>query len=120
MADFTPGPWEAGPNPQGLYSNDWVVRPAGEFPHGEWIADVGAGTTDATRRANARLIAAAPEMYMELHEAHHLYKSLRDMVLNERGPLAEMNLGNDAINAILGLIDDHAPKIDSLAKAEAH
>ena len=66
MADFTPGPWEAGPNPQGLYSNDWVVRPAGEFPHGEWIADVGAGTTDATRRANARLIAAAPEMYEAL------------------------------------------------------
>jgi hypothetical protein len=62
MRKFTPGPWEAGSNPKGIGSNDWVVRPRGEFPHGEWIADVGYGSTDPERRANARLIAAAPEM----------------------------------------------------------
>jgi hypothetical protein len=73
MADFTPGPWEAGPNPQGLYSNDWVVRPAGEFPHGEWIADVGGGTTDPVRRANAHLISAAPDMYKVLKALHNSY-----------------------------------------------
>jgi hypothetical protein len=40
---------------------------------------------------------------------------IRDAVLNERGPLAKMNTGNDIINAVLGIIDDHTP---ALAKQE--
>jgi hypothetical protein len=99
MADFTPGPWEAGPNPHGLYSNDWVVRPAGEFPHGEWIADVGAGTTNPIRRANARLIAAAPEMYEALKAAKGALQ-----------PLAPKFARGCALGHVR----------DALAKAEAH
>lgn len=57
----TKGPWEAGLNPSGGYSNSFVVRPAGEFPHGLWIADCGSAL-DEERIANARLIAAAPEL----------------------------------------------------------
>lgn len=61
----TPGPWESGLNPKGGYSNGVVVRPAGEFPHGLWIADCGCDADDE-RIANAKLIAAAPEMLLAL------------------------------------------------------
>ena len=58
-----PGPWEHGPNPtwnpERGPSGGLVVRPAGEFPHGEWIADCGL-PSEPTRQANAALIAAAP------------------------------------------------------------
>jgi len=57
----TPGPWEWGDLPGGRFTNELVVRPAGEFPHGEWIADVGSRYDDE-RRANAALIAAAPDL----------------------------------------------------------
>lgn len=66
MAQHTPGPWEAGPNPKGICSNEYVVRPAGEFPHGRWVADCGMGDEESV--ANARLIAAAPEMLAALKE----------------------------------------------------
>lgn len=53
--------WQYGrnPRPNEIMSNDWVVRPAGEFPHGAWIADVGRGEVG---EMNARAIAAIPEM----------------------------------------------------------
>lgn len=61
MNKHTAGPWESGLNQKGGYSNSVVVRPAGEFPHGLWIADCG-NDADGERIANARLIAAAPDM----------------------------------------------------------
>ena len=61
----TPGPWRAGPNPAGEFSNEIVVRPVGDFPHGRWIADCGA-LDDPERIANARLIACAPDMLAAL------------------------------------------------------
>ena len=61
-AKHTPGPWEFGPNHSSTgLAGQLVVRPAGEFPHGEWVADVGS-MYDDHREANARLIAAAPEL----------------------------------------------------------
>lgn len=70
MNAHTPGPWEAGRNPKwdAGRSNGWVVRPAGEFPHGRWIADCGY-PGEPEREANARLIAAAPEMLEALKAA---------------------------------------------------
>ncbi len=59
MAQHTPGPWEAGRNPKGVCSNEWVVRPRGEFPHGAWVADCGYSDEGI---ANAHLIAAAPDL----------------------------------------------------------
>lgn len=67
MSKHTPGPWEAGPNPRGICSNEYVVRPAGEFPHGAWVADCGMGDDESI--ANAHLIAAAPEMLEALKSA---------------------------------------------------
>ncbi|PWC57820.1 hypothetical protein TSH7_25070 [Azospirillum sp. TSH7] len=66
MLKHTSGPWEAGHNDKGGYSNSMVVRPKGEFPHGLWIADCGCG--DDESRANARLIAAAPDLLKVLQE----------------------------------------------------
>jgi hypothetical protein len=61
VSEYAKGPWESGSNPTGTFTNEIVVRPRGEFPHGEWIADCGS-RHDAERVANARLMAAAPEM----------------------------------------------------------
>jgi len=66
--EYTLGPWESGRNPTGTSSNEIVVRPAGQFPHGEWIADCGSAT-DKRAVANARLIAAAPELLDALTQA---------------------------------------------------
>jgi hypothetical protein len=58
---YIPGPWEFGYNARAdIHSSGCiVVRPAGDFPHGGWIADCGRAFDD-TAMANARLIAAAP------------------------------------------------------------
>ncbi len=65
-AKHTPGPWEFGPNHSSTgLAGQLVVRPAGEFPHGEWVADVGS-MYDDHREANARLIAAAPDLLAAL------------------------------------------------------
>ena len=65
QAKHTPGPWALGQNPaaieSGSFSNMLVVRPEGEFPHGLWVADCG-NHYDPEHLANARLIAAAPEL----------------------------------------------------------
>ena len=67
-AKHTPGPWEFGPSHSSTgLAGQLVVRPAGEFPHGEWVADVGS-MYDDHRVANARLIAAAPELLEALKE----------------------------------------------------
>lgn len=69
-AKHTPGPWEFGPNHSSTgLAGQLVVRPAGEFPNGEWVADVGS-MYDDHREANARLIAAAPELLEALLVAH--------------------------------------------------
>lgn len=66
-AKHTPGPWVAGTNPDWTPDVPWavsrelVVRPAGEFPHGRWVADCGVAF-DEEQEANARLIAAAPDL----------------------------------------------------------
>ena len=66
MSEFTKGKWEV---------QDWTEKLDGEFlPEyavcvgDEWIADC------ADNEANARLIAAAPEMYDELYEALQLLR----------------------------------------------
>lgn len=70
--EHTPGPWEYGRNEyaikQGTLSNRIVVRPAGQFPHGDWIADCGSDS-NAEQVANARLIAAAPDLLACLKDA---------------------------------------------------
>ena len=66
ITDWTPGPWECGVNPQGYFSNEVVIRPKGQFPHGLWIADCGP-RADKERNANACLIAAAPDLYEMLN-----------------------------------------------------
>ncbi len=69
MSKYAFGLWQYGINPKGVHSNELVVRPAGEFPHGAWIADCGV-KTDPKAVANARLIAAAPDLLAALEEAY--------------------------------------------------
>lgn len=64
---FIEGPWEHGTNPKWSPDVPWaisreiVVRPTGEFPHGEWIADCGLDGPE--RWANALLISLAPQLF---------------------------------------------------------
>lgn len=57
--------WQYGPNPKAKHPEEFsrglVIRQKGEFPHGEWVADVGSPNCPC-RKANARLIAAAPAL----------------------------------------------------------
>lgn len=52
---FTPGPWRA--SPQGIGGHVWIRSDDGDF-----IASVPKGDNDP-QKANARLIAAAPDLY---------------------------------------------------------
>ncbi len=65
-AAHTAGPWEM--HPVGLAQGHFFISRAG-IPHG-WIADIGPHPIDdaSERTANARLIAAAPEL-LESSEA---------------------------------------------------
>ena len=65
MSKHTPGPWELDVENEEDAVRRFVVN-ARQFTIGEWqIADMIDGD-DETRRANARLIAAAPDMLDEL------------------------------------------------------
>lgn len=80
ISKHTPGPWESGSNPKAdqFGSNGIVVRPTGEFPHGLWIADCGFAH-DEKAIANARLIAAAPEMLNTLKDVRaYLFEKRSD------------------------------------------
>ena len=83
QAKHTPGPWALGQNPaaieSGSFSNMLVVRPEGEFPHGLWVADCG-NHYDPEHLANARLIAAAPDMLEALGQAQGLLNPLSGFV----------------------------------------
>ena len=75
MSEFTPGPWHVFINDAGDEWTDWpisicpeqkdksIVRPGGFYPY-EWDEH----TSKAEAVANARLIAAAPELYAALAE----------------------------------------------------
>ena len=66
---FTPGPWH-------IYGLPVQARILG--PNGEAVAACRAKYRDdasaATRNANARLIAAAPELYEALHDMVHAFR----------------------------------------------
>ena len=66
MSKHTPGPWVARPYAKGIEGND--LMPSIFGPDGRSIASCGNAKMRSfeTRDANARLIAAAPEMYAAL------------------------------------------------------
>lgn len=57
--------------------------------------------------ANAAIAEAADRIaeYMDAME------TIRDAVLNERFQMAEAGFSNDQVNAVLGIIDDHNPRV---------
>jgi hypothetical protein len=57
----------------------------------------------STSNAN---VAAAQD---EIERLRAQWEEMRDCVLNERDSLAESGMTSDQINAVLGVIDDHAP-----------
>lgn len=70
MATFTPGPWFVTGEPGYESQNDrWHDgRTVGSVPEGTRVCDVAFQRTDDKAKADARLIAAAPEMVEALTE----------------------------------------------------
>ena len=65
MSNHTPGPWRAMHAGTANDEHARVIRSDG----GAWIADVLKQGTEADRAANARLIAAAPDVLAALEDA---------------------------------------------------
>lgn len=74
--------------------------------------EVGAITDDAEAMRLATLFANAEETAKELATLKEAVRTIRDAVLNERGPLAEMGLEGEQINAVLAVIDDETAGVD--------
>ena len=115
-AKHTPGPWEFGPNHSSTgLAGQLVVRPAGEFPHGEWVADVGS-MYDDHREANARLIAAAPDL-LEVAQVARARIALERDVFVDCHAYPDGSL-HQADKAILDDLNDLLARIDAaIAKA---
>lgn len=58
MTEHTPGPWEARESDPSEGFDCWWIEDA----NGESVADAHGYQSDAAKRANSRLIAAAPEL----------------------------------------------------------
>lgn len=56
----------------------------------------------------AQAIGEAADRLAALSEA---IGEIRDAVLHERFQMAEMDFGSDRVNAVLGIIDDHDPRV---------
>lgn len=85
MSAHTPGPWKAAT--QGAADRQsWFVRTVKDAPYREAIPFVAVmyGTSDAEREANARLIAAAPELLA-------LLIRVEDAFFDARIPAAELD-----------------------------
>jgi hypothetical protein len=79
VGNFTPGPWRAVYTPKKLIddgSGEWCVVPPEDDPDDCRVAAIAYGPADERRAANARLIAAAPELLAaceKLIAAHEAY-----------------------------------------------
>ena len=67
MSEHTPGPWQIDPAEQHDTSGSRIFKVCNAKPYGGLIADVSAWWVDTqSAEANARLIAAAPELLKAL------------------------------------------------------
>ena len=65
ITKWTPGPWFVCPEPPP--NDQWVAgETIGSTPEGTRVADPAIFSNDERRKADARLIAAAPELYIAL------------------------------------------------------
>lgn len=81
MAEFTPGPWEREhrKGADGLYRTEVFSKQYGGIATCDWTPKhCGNGVTETCRRANARLIAAAPEMHEAIKTAISYLDSFGD------------------------------------------
>ena len=82
MTTYTPGPWSV--IDDGIHAHVFIG--AGAFPYGETIAE-------EVTQANARLIAAAPELLAALTAAHAALDSIYEtegLLTEERAALARI------------------------------
>lgn len=104
---YTPGPWEARliPNSLGESNNHWEVN--ADSPHckgkHQQICEMNGPWNPSNYKANAKLIAAAPEMLQRII-------SVRSLVAREAGGLANGGLGESYLKQLLADLDETIKK----------
>ena len=95
MSEYTPGPWTV--NKDGTQVRT-VERHDG---HWVWVASMVGGATRAEREANARLIAAAPELLEALRQAHNSLSEAQYELGGQRGVEARAQYAIEAAQAAI-------------------
>ena len=91
---FTPGPWLLSTNP--IETNDHAASIYGPYLNGgaPFICDVSRSPGSEQALGNAKLIAAAPDMYTELQDTHEhllrLYSSINGRSMDFETILQEL------------------------------
>jgi hypothetical protein len=125
---FTPGPYEADFRP---------VRCGNDIAHWEIIAPTPASINSAhgsyniadtlnrhhcispeEDEANSRMLAAAWEMWRDLHYAKQLHICLRQQFAELQGRVGDAHFAQHELDIILEVIDQYEPNFPSIAKAE--
>jgi hypothetical protein len=124
--EHTPGPWFCGDEDEGADGVEYVQVHAGSYGDETFrgIANVEADfdgenylSLDDTTRANARLIAAAPELLEALEGLHDVSERLCDAIERQ-----ENDIGGESVLAVLGELGpatDRARAAIAKARGEA-
>lgn len=125
MPKFTLGPYEAikertddgigqfeivAPTPEGL-NPAWAYSVANTLNRHHCISP-------DEDRANAHLLAAAWDMWRDLHYAKQIHAAMRDQFAELQGRVADANFAQHELDIILEVVDSHEPNLPSIAKAE--
>lgn len=109
-AQHTPGPWccEHRKGSDSMYRTEVFSVEHGVIATCKWTPkNLGSGVTGTYREANARLIAAAPDLLEALELAHKALEAIAN----------EMTVGERYTNAGQYLLDSLEPSRDAIAKA---
>jgi hypothetical protein len=105
---FTPGPWRQGKHPHNVVANveghDEIVASIGDMPCIGGHDDLAAQRGSEMEMANARLVAAAPDLLEALRAVNEDYKAALRIIAKHEGPIssAMSDMADDAIAKALG------------------
>jgi hypothetical protein len=98
MSAHTPGPWRAiPPEEQGSHFRSWIVGRG----TATLVSVMNASGATAYNEADARLIAAAPDLLMALEDAVHLFEQCQPYLADARVSSLPVRISLDAARAAI-------------------